>query len=494
MSTPNWLAIAVVLFFTFLGPTTAFQCGNDTLLLLSNVDDIERNLTGCTSWLGDIKIAYDWNGPFSLPNITNITGYFTTETYRGKSYDLKSSSLTSITAVDLESVDGLIFEDAPLLSTINITRLKHVNSFRILLDSDLVPNTDVTLIISSLLNASSIRMAGNFPFVDFPKLETVEGSMEMTNNRSFIGYDGFYPVITSTSMAINMPSLYHARSIQIAGNITDILMPSLATMSRSDGYYIWLEYDRKQLEISLTGEPLAVSFPSLRNVTNIDLSGALSSPLSRAESIELSGNVTDYNIDSLTSLDRLSIITPGRVDCEPATAVWTRIHPPSNKTSEYTSNQPSEYTGRYLCADFRKLVPEKSKKPFPAIPVGLTVGIGIPVWLFFIFALWHSRKQKKKAEEIAKIPPPDYDAEMAARSAGGGEVLPGYEPRRSQGSEGQPGSVIELIDMTRPSPHPPGYEAATGGGSTVVPDAAGAGDVDAGRVAGGDGPGSGVGS
>ena len=55
---------------------------------------------------------------------------------------------------------------------------------------------------------------------------------------------------------------------------------------------------------------------------------------------------------------------------------------------------------------------EKEKKPFPKVAVGLSVGIGIPVWFFFMFALWHSRKEKRKAEEIAKIPPPDYEAEM----------------------------------------------------------------------------------
>ena len=113
---------------------------------------------------------------------------------------------------------------------------------------------------------------------------------------------------------------------------------------------------------------------------------------------------------------------------------------------------------------------EEEKKPFPKVAVGLSVGIGIPVWFFFMFALWHSRKEKKKAEEVAKIPPPEYEAEMAARSAGGGEVLPDYEPRRSQGSGSQPGSVIELVDMTRPSPHPPhppGYEDAVGNGSEV---------------------------
>ncbi|KAH6696709.1 hypothetical protein BKA61DRAFT_710441 [Leptodontidium sp. MPI-SDFR-AT-0119] len=496
MSTPNWLAIAVVLFFTFLRPTTAFQCGNETTLLLSSEDDIERNLAGCTSWLGSLKIAYDWNGPFSLPNITNITGTFSTETYRGNSYYLTSSSLTAIWAIDLESVGDIIFEDAPLLSMIYLTKLKNVDAFKLLLDSDLVPNTE---------------MAGSFPFVDFPKLETIEEGIYITNNRSFIGYHVFDPVTTSASMAIDMPKLSQAQNIHILGHISFLSMPSLAIMSISDDYSTGGRYDGKQLEIYTNGEPLAVTFPSLRNVTDIDLSGTLSmvsfpalesmygsfvleptinmtfnsKPLRRAEEIQLSGDVTNYSIDSLTSLDRLSITTLAPIDCERATAVWTRIHP------SYTTNN---YSNEYSCTDFRGSVTEKSKKPFPTIPVGLAVGIGIPVWLFFMFALWHSRKEKKKAEEIAKIPPPDYDAEMAARSAGGGEVLPDYEPRRSQGSESHPGSVIELVDMMRPSPHPPGYEAATGGGNTIVPAVADAGDADAGRVTAVDGPRPGVGS
>lgn len=143
--------------------TTAFQCGNETTLLLSSEDDIERNLAGCTSWLGSLKIAYDWNGPFWLPNITNITGTFSTETYRGNSYYLTSSSLTAIWAIDLESVGDIIFEDAPLLSMIYLTKLKNVDAFKLLLDSDLVPNTEVWMYMSSLLKARNIKMAGSFP-------------------------------------------------------------------------------------------------------------------------------------------------------------------------------------------------------------------------------------------------------------------------------------------------------------------------------------------
>jgi len=184
-------------------------------------------------------------------------------------------------------------------------------------------------------------------------------------------------------------------------------------------------------------------------------------------------------------VDRLLIETEQTIDCDPAAEAWKRMHPRyDNNGGGYGSvSSPYEY---YCNGPF-----EKEKKPFPKVAVGLSVGVGIPVWFFFMFALWHSRKEKRKAEEIAKIPPPDYEAEMAARSAGGGEVLPDYEPRRSQGSENQPGSVIELVDMSRPSPHPPhppGYQDAVGNGSESATTPVVAGEVRTGGIAGNDEP------
>lgn len=181
-----------------------------------------------------------------------------------------------------------------------------------------------------------------------------------------------------------------------------------------------------------------------------------------------------YSLESLTYVDKMIIEPDEVINCEPAAEVWERMHPGYGADYAYDRTLSGYY---YSCNGPVKKA--EKHKPFPKVAVGLSVGIGIPVWFFFIFALWHSRKERKKAEEVAKIPPPDYDAEMAARSAGGGEVLPDYEPRRSQGSGGHTGSVIELVDMTRPAPHPahpPGYEHAVGNGGEAGPTTSGFGD------------------
>ncbi|KAH7355416.1 hypothetical protein BKA65DRAFT_582340, partial [Rhexocercosporidium sp. MPI-PUGE-AT-0058] len=391
--------------------------------------------------------------------------------------------LTSISATDLDYVQYLKFVDAPLLTSISLPQLQEVNRFSISLNDKVSPSTGVTLEIPLLFNATQVEIVGSFPRLDCPSLVEIAKSLYITSNRNLSSYNSPSPFATSPTspgsslIAVNMPVLTKARDIRVIGNIAELSMPSLATLKLTSDYDDSKYFIHNQLEIFANGEPLVVEFPSLWNVTDISLSGKLSmvsfpalETMYETFKLEPSINMT-FDTKPLHRAEQITFAARGYIDCEPATAVWTRIHPSyaiRNYSSEYHCRQPY-------------LEPEKPKKKFPTVAVGLSVGIGIPVWVFFMFSLWHSRKAKKKAGEIAKIPPPDYDAEMAARSAGG-EVLPDYGPQRSQGSEVHPGSIIELVDMTRPSPHPPGYEAAiaaTGGGSAAVPTVTGSAHTNA---------------
>ncbi|KAL2070210.1 hypothetical protein VTL71DRAFT_13236 [Oculimacula yallundae] len=489
MRAPTWQVTAVILVTAILQCISASECGpNDTLF--HSQEEVEKILAGCTVWVGDLEIAFNWNGPFELSNITNITGSLITGMERYASAPPVASSLTSVKAPVLKTIRDLSLWNTPLLASASFPKLEQMRNMAIGLDSPLNPRPEVTLEMTSLVNASEIRVMGNFPRLTFPSLLEIKNGLYIADNRNrsseSYGLDPV-PVNASNIIAIDLPVLRQVHEVQILGPISNLSMPSLEIVNEW-GNRSQYEQDLidlvEGLKIYAVGEPLSVTFPALRNVTDVNLSGNIkqvsfpallvidgrfslesntnmafdSKPLQQVKEMQLARNVTNYNVDSLLSVDRMTINTLEGVDCDPARAVWTRSHP------DY---DPDKYDDNYYCNS--KIATPKKKKAFPALPVGLSIGIGVPVWLFFMFALWHSRKAKKQAEEVAKIPPPDYDAEMAARSAGGGEVLPDYEPRRSQGSGSQPGSVIELVDMARPSPHPPRYDEATVASVEVVP-------------------------
>ncbi|PVH77256.1 hypothetical protein DL98DRAFT_656912 [Cadophora sp. DSE1049] len=505
------LATVLVYLATFLHPTTAVECGiGGTYPMFASQEELDSVVANCTVWVGSISVASDWNGTLVLNNIINVTGLFTTEPLGGSAY-WPSPFLTSIEAPELRYLGGMNIGNASNVSIISLPRLEQID----FLSVDQSVENEVVLSFPSLVNVTDrLEMLGNLPMVSFPSLVEA-ASIYIANNRSLL-WD--YSLDTSRSysgITVDFPVLVQSGLIQMNGNISSIEMPLL--VSSSGGYDRYGSSDGWFLKIWTSGNPLDIKFPSLWNVSDIFLAGNVRSfsfpaleslngtfkfrpstnatfdprPLQRAVEIDVSGTVTSYNLDSLTYVDKLIIEPEQIIDCDPAAEVWKRMHPGYDENGGGYGRTPSNYY--YSCNGPAK----KEKKPFPKVAVGLSVGIGIPVWFFFMFALWHSRKEKKKAEEIAKIPPPDYEAEMAARSAGGGEVLPDYEPRRSQGSGGHPGSVIELVDMTRPSPyptHPPGYGDAVDDGSVSGATAGGSGEVRNGRTVGDGEPRSGAGT
>ncbi|KAL5331091.1 hypothetical protein ACEPPN_000620 [Leptodophora sp. 'Broadleaf-Isolate-01'] len=503
MWTKNGLLTTVVLLITLLHSTTAIVCGDGTTdLYVSSQEELDFDLNGCTSWIGGIVIGYKWNGPLVLNNITNITKYFETETYyQNSSQSVGTQFLTSVDAPELRDLKFLTITRSSNLTRISLPKLERVH--RVLLDH--MENNALTLDFSSLARVGSyVDIAGNIPRVSFPSLVEVKGELSVASDEDLVGAKTYERGADFPGIDVDFPVLEKAALLHLVGNISSINMPSLRTLSLTygDDYHILHEWD---LKIWTAGNSLEVTLPLLSEISDISLKGNVGSfsfpalktikgsfdfepsdratfdvrPLQDAWNIDISGNLTSYNLDSLTSLDILTIQPDSFISCNPALEAWRRLRPQYDE-EDWNDGTRYRYSG-FSCNGFE--VPEKKqekeKKPFPKIPVGLTIGIGVPVFIFFAFALWHSNKAKRKAEEIAKIPPPDYEAEMAARSAGGGEVLPDYEPRRSGGS------VIELVDMTRPSQlphHPPGYDIAVGSGTEAGPSTGGSGEVPAGET------------
>ncbi|CZS96262.1 uncharacterized protein RAG0_05648 [Rhynchosporium agropyri] len=495
MGCPTWLVVGVIFITTVLQSTSAFVCGNFSDLSLESQADIENKLAGCTTYQGQIKIGQFWVGAFVLPNLTSITSLNTASSPFDPTGPREHPSLTSIELPDLTTFHEMRLYNTPVLSLLSLPKVEELGRMIVQPDSSRELNPEVTLKVPLLFEASRMVFTGNFPRHTF----------YVSNSRLSEDYsNGFLPATASSPIAVDMPVLRQANDMHISGSISKISLPSLEILELVDRHMYQDVYNGR-LTIVADGDPLDVTLPSLRDVTDISLSGNFdrvsfpalfamngslsleagknmsynSAPLQRADQITLNGNITNFNVQSLELLNQLHILVERPVNCKPARAVWDKIHPDFNENTHGFD---------YYC--YTEYTEKEKKKPFPKLAVGLSCGIGIPVWFFFLFALWHSRKAKKDAEAVSKLPPPDYEAEMAARNTGGTELLPDYEPRRSQ--RGQPDPAIELLDMTRPSPHPPGYDVAVAGSRGVVPVEGFNAEQESGR--GGGGPATGNGS
>lgn len=95
----------------------------DTYPTVSNQDDIDRMLAGCTSIEGDINIADNYTGSFFISNITSISG--------GIGNFNAVPLLTSIEVQDLTSIAAINIFNASILTTISFPDLFTVEDINI---------------------------------------------------------------------------------------------------------------------------------------------------------------------------------------------------------------------------------------------------------------------------------------------------------------------------------------------------------------------------
>jgi len=378
--------------------------------------------------------------------------------------------LTSVTAPDLLEVGSysLNLQNATMLKFVSFEKLRKTYNLKVELGG-----VDSSLNFPSLETVEGrLQILGNFSSMNFESLTSVGNSMAVKNRREDADNDYKYSLDVGETppLDIEFPSLVNCSSLEIMGNISRITMPKLETIAdwKEDNTF---SNHYNDFSIYTQGKPLNLSLPALWNVSDVDLAGTFGSislpavkhagrytirsklpmsvnlaPLETAEAIYFYGNVSSYNITSLTNIsDYLYIDSELSPDCSPGKEKWLELHP------EYSDRKT--YIPGFSCN-------EKPKKHFPGKEVGLGLGIGIPLLVIVAAVIWRCRRNSKKKEAAKKDPLPDYETEMETRRTGGGEALPEYAPPRDESGSGASSSESSPSNVARPTGRPPGYEAA----------------------------------
>ncbi|KAG4432242.1 hypothetical protein IFR05_012275 [Cadophora sp. M221] len=478
-----WLTFATTTFtlWALLLPAVhARVCGNETGTTTGGItvwsqEDADAKLDGCTTLLRVLNIGHNYTGDFVLRGVTNLTRGLRSAS--GQWWDNPDETedgvpgLTSISAPDLletGSFYGVTLRNTTALKSISFEKLRKAHLVELKFGAG-----DGKMSFPALETITGyLKILGNYSSMDFARLTNVGNTITVLARPDD---DSFYfssdlVLGSNPPLAIDFPSLVNCSNIEIVGNISRMSAPKLATIAEFTGDSLFYNSYYDGLKVYTQGSPLDLKFPSLWNTTSVTLVGTIANlsfsalkhvdtliikaelplsvniwPLESAETISLSGNLTDYNVTSLQNVtERMIIGSDLSLDCGPGKEIWLRMHPEDATKSYYSSG--------YYC-------PKTPKKPFPGKQLGLGLGIGIPVLLLVAAVIWRRRRDSKK-ETAKKNRLPDYETEMATRRTGAGEVLPEYAPPRDRRSTDRASTVSSLGNMARPTERPPGYEGA----------------------------------
>ncbi|OBT91080.1 hypothetical protein VE02_00095 [Pseudogymnoascus sp. 03VT05] len=165
---------------------------------VSNQEELETLYAGCTEIEGTVNIAANYTGDFYFPNVTYISGGFSTEYIRTRDNDdqpIPAPLLTSIVVPDLNNTYYIDINSVPALTTISFLSLTVLNG-----SMSLVRIEDCAIDFPSLTSGGLI-VTGNstryvmfytqqpqftvsnpiFSSLNFPKLTNV-GFMRVSRN------------------------------------------------------------------------------------------------------------------------------------------------------------------------------------------------------------------------------------------------------------------------------------------------------------------------
>ncbi|KFY05661.1 hypothetical protein V492_08375 [Pseudogymnoascus sp. VKM F-4246] len=365
---------------------------------VSNQAEIDAKYGGCTEIKDNINIAANYTGRFYLPNVTTIDGgLFSTIIYHPNDshYEFRPAlSLTSIEVPDLNNTRKIEIRAVPRLKTISFPSMTVVDtSITLALDG----TEDCHLDFPSLTTTQRLSIVGNMTSMNFPVLANA-GRLRVSRNPPWDGYDG---VPESTDLGIDrvdqipldisFPALRNASNVYLEGNISSLSMPRLSAIWKSDPW----DYDRV-LKIRTYGNPLNISLPSLSDV----------------KYVEIAGTIGSLSFPSILSLDNfgLNTSTPLNVTLEPIKTVEffslygnvTTVSMTSITKLEYVNiiGTASEFYCSSFTADLQRIMgsdyneyavhcqdghPPKSKLP---LILGLSIGLGVPVALALAYGLY----------------------------------------------------------------------------------------------------------
>ncbi|OBT62524.1 hypothetical protein VE03_07345 [Pseudogymnoascus sp. 23342-1-I1] len=362
---------------------------------VSNQAEVDAKYGGCTEIWGNVNIAANYTGRFYLPNVTTIHGgIYSTRIYNdsGGYYEYPPALLlTSIEVPDLNDTSQIEIHAVPGLKTISFPSMTVVNSTITLNGID-----DCYLDFPSLTNTEGLSIIGNMTSMNFPVLANT-GRLTVSRNPAGDADGNLYQRnyllidrVDQIPLDISFPALRNASNIYLQGNISSLSMPRLSAIR------IELPWDYDpSLKIRTYGNPLNISLPSL----------------SDAKKFAISGTIGSLSFPSLLSLDNfeLNTSTPLNVTLEPiktivflslygnVTAVsmtsitklkYVRI---TSTASEFYCSPFTADLQRILGSDYKKYAvtcqghPPKSKLP---LILGLTLGLSLPVALALAYGLY----------------------------------------------------------------------------------------------------------
>ncbi|KAL2812398.1 hypothetical protein BJX63DRAFT_247927 [Aspergillus granulosus] len=319
--------------------TAAQECASRENYTVHTQDEVDTLTRNCTEIVGELGLV-DWSGPFTLPNITRI-GTIT----------LYSGDVSSVDLPELEYFGGnLILTDLLSLSRVSLPKLEYIESLHLRLVGD-APEVD----FPKLANASSIYLRGNFSTQSFDSLRTVEKLLDICNGISC----GFYTRMdASTSMSLSFPVLERVGSLKVGGNVTTLSTPEVTAITCSND-----ECDWAALHLRLYGSsPIAVNFPKLNAMWgNFYIRGDIDSislpalrdytyefiavpyeplnitlPVETGHKFLFSGNVSDINLPNLKSFSRIHVNSDLKIDCD---ELWDDIKRTSGPLNESNATE-----------------------------------------------------------------------------------------------------------------------------------------------------------
>ncbi|OOF90108.1 hypothetical protein ASPCADRAFT_212214 [Aspergillus carbonarius ITEM 5010] len=340
-------------------------------------DELDNYTVNCTTLHGDIGFGTNFTGSAIVNHLVNITGVVTV-----------GSNLTSIEFPDLLSL-GSVDVDSENLKSISMPRLKTVESFNV--DSA----GDLSFSSPRVSMADYIWITGQIATLDLSQLETVTRILEICSDSDCLTLSG-------TAFDVHLPALRNASQVKIAGNISSLSLPVLATTG-GDGQYTGVY-------VSNNGHPLNMSFPELTNVTeSLTLKGAMSG----INLPSLRNTTADITIDSSTKLDvdlsslvkADTILLKGKISSADLSSLqaFTEVEVESELHINCATFLPQNITSSGLTACSSTAVSKNSGISGRSIKIGVGVGVGVGGAIgLLIIVIWMYRrdlKRKKRASQ-----------------------------------------------------------------------------------------------
>ncbi|KAG5296408.1 hypothetical protein I7I50_09530 [Histoplasma capsulatum G186AR] len=174
--------------------------------MVRNQSDLDVIAASCTTINGSLIMGVNYTGPFSLPNVRNITSLFRSEALTEPPYH---PAPISADLPDLEFLgDGPWFGDLSTLTNFSAPNLKRVGH-------EVRLRSVQSVNLASLEEAESLRIEGNIDRLQLDTLKRISEGFVICNSDNCD--DKKIPI---TSLNLSLPSLHTAGRISIHGRLS----------------------------------------------------------------------------------------------------------------------------------------------------------------------------------------------------------------------------------------------------------------------------------